>query len=302
MSSASNSTVWEHGRFDARRGAGKILFGRMYEDTTIETGAFAKAGRIFCIASAGCTAMALAADHDVVAVDINAVQLAYAERRFRGEHGFPGTAERLMSFGRSFAPLVGWWPAQVREFLELQDSQQQTAYWRRVLDTRRFRASVDGFLSLTTLRTVYAHSFLDFLPSHLGAVMRGRMARCFGLHPNRTNPYARALLLGEFADTVAPPQAKSIRAIHADAAGFLQEQPTASFDGFALSNILDGATESYKNRLYAAIQQAAAPGAVVVQRSFREPPFNLSNNRAADDRAMLWGIVEVKPAVDLVPT
>jgi hypothetical protein len=87
MTAAFNSTVWEHGRFDARRGTGKVLFGRMYEDTRIETGAFAKANRIFCIASAGCTAIALAAGHEVVAVDINAVQLAYAQRRFAGDRG-----------------------------------------------------------------------------------------------------------------------------------------------------------------------------------------------------------------------
>ena len=296
MTAAFNSTVWEHGRFDARRGTGKVLFGRMYEDTRIETGAFAKANRIFCIASAGCTAIALAAGHEVVAVDINAVQLAYAQRRFAGDRGRRGAAENFMSFGRAFAPLVGWRRAQLREFLDLEDPLQQTAYWDRVLDTRRFRASVDGFLSLTTLRTVYAASFLDFLPSHLGAVMRRRMARCFGLHANRTNPHARALLLGEFADTSAPPEAGAIRAVHADAAGFLEEQPAGSFDGFAISNILDGATAAYRDRLYAAIRRAATRGAVVVQRSFREPPTMLPGNRAADDRAMLWGIVEVKAA------
>ena len=28
-------TVWERGRFDARGGPGKVLFGRMYEDASI---------------------------------------------------------------------------------------------------------------------------------------------------------------------------------------------------------------------------------------------------------------------------
>jgi S-adenosylmethionine:diacylglycerol 3-amino-3-carboxypropyl transferase len=300
MTVASSSTVWEHGRFDARRGTGKVLFGRMYEDTAIETRAFAQAQRIFCIASAGCTAIALAPGREVVAVDINAVQLAYAQRRFAGECGHRGAAENFMSFGRTFAPLVGWRRAQLTQFLDLEDPAEQSTYWERVLDTWRFRASVDGFLSLTTLRTVYAASFLDFLPSHLGAVMRRRMARCFGLHANRTNPHARALLLGEFTDVAGAPPAGAIRAVHADAAEFLEEQPQGSFGGFAISNILDGATQGYRDRLYAAIRRAAAPDAVVVQRSFREPPTMLPENRAADDRAMLWGIVEVKLAADLV--
>ena len=80
----------------------------MYEDPAIEAAAFARGGRVFCIASAGCTAMALAPHHEVVAVDINRVQLDYAARRFGGERGAQGVAERLMSFGRSLAPLAGF--------------------------------------------------------------------------------------------------------------------------------------------------------------------------------------------------
>jgi hypothetical protein len=46
--------------------------------------------------------------------------------------------------------------------------------------THEIRAAV------TALRSVYAPRFLDFLPKRLGAVMRGRMERCFERHPNRT--------------------------------------------------------------------------------------------------------------------
>jgi hypothetical protein len=239
-------TVWAHGRFDARGGPGKVLFGRMYEDASIEVSAFRPGGRVLCIASAGCTAMKLAPRHAVVAVDINPVQLAYAERRFSGDHGAPGAAERVMAFGRSFAPLAGWWPSRVRTFLDLADPAEQTAYWRRHLDTPRFRAAFDGLLSLTALRVVYASPFLDFLPPRLGAVMRGRMERCFARHSNRANPYARALLLGELSDVPPPPEAKDIRLVHADAAAYLEREPAGSFDGFALSNILDGADAAYQ--------------------------------------------------------
>ena len=232
-------------------------------------------------------------------VDINPVQLAYAERRFAGDRGAPGNAERLMAVGRSFAPLVGWWPSRVRTFLDLADTAEQIAYWRRYLDTRRFRASMDGLLSLTALRAVYAAAFLDFLPPRLGAVMRARMTRCFAQHPNRDNPYARALLLGELSTSPPPPQAKDIRLVHADAATFLEQQPAASFNGFALSNILDGAETAYGERLFAAVKRTAAPGATVVLRSFREAADALPTNRAADDRAMLWGIVDVRPVSTL---
>ena len=298
MTSATE-TVWEHGRFDARGGPGKVLFGRMYEDASIEVSAFRPGGRVLCIASAGCTAMALAPHHEVVAVDINPVQLAYAQRRFAGERGARGAAERIMAFARSFAPLAGWWPSQLRAFLDLNDPAQQIAYWRQHLDTRRFRAALDGLLSLTALRAVYAAPFLDFLPSRLGAVMRGRMERCFARHSNRTNSYARALLLGELSDAPPPPEAKDIRLVHADAAGYLEREAAGTFDGFALSNILDGADAAYERRLIAAVKHAAAPGAFVVLRSFREASASLATNCAAEDQAMLWGIVDVRSAATL---
>ena len=299
MTATVAETAWERGRFDARDGPGKVLFGRMYEDASIELDAFQPGGRVLCIASAGCTAMALAPHHEVVAVDINPVQLAYAERRFAGDRGARGAAERVMAFGRSFAPLAGWWPSRVRAFLDLEDPAEQSGYWRRHLDTARFRAALDGLLSLTALRAVYASSFLDFLPPRLGSVMRGRMERCFARHPNRANPYARALLLGELSITPPPPEASDIRLVHADAAAFLEREPAGSFDGFALSNILDGVDAAYSRRLVAAVKRAAAPEAVVVLRSFREPSAALATNRAAEDRAMLWGIVDARPAATL---
>jgi S-adenosylmethionine:diacylglycerol 3-amino-3-carboxypropyl transferase len=295
------TTPWDRGRFDARTGPSEVLFGRMYEDAAIERAVFRPGGRVFCIASAGCTAMQLAAaDHDVVAVDINREQLAYAANRLAGQPSVRGAAERVMAFTRAFAPVVGWTRRRLRRFLELDDLPAQAAMWR-TLDTWRLRAAFGALFSLTALRTVYASPFLAFLPSRLGAVMRARLARGFARHPNRTNPYARALLLGEFPDDPPPPRAGAIDLVHGDAAEWLEVAPAGSFDGFTLSNILDGTDPTYRARLFAAVQRAAAPDAVVVLRSFAEPVADLPTNRAADDRAMLWGIVDVRFAATLSP-
>jgi S-adenosylmethionine:diacylglycerol 3-amino-3-carboxypropyl transferase len=292
-------TVWERGRLDARVGRRQVLFGRMYEDASIELQAFAQGGRVFCIASAGCTAMKLAPHHQVVAVDINPIQLAYAQRRIDGDPGFRGRAERIMDFLRFFAPLAGWWPSRVREFVELEDPAQQMVFWNRNLNTWRFRAGFDLLFSVTALRPVYSPRLLSFLPKRLGAVMRGRMERCFARHPNRTNPYARSLLLGELSSEPPPTRAKDIQLVHADAADYLEEQPPGSFDAFSLSNILDGVDESYRRRLLAAVKRAAAPEAMTVLRSFGEADSGSPWNRAAQDRAMLWGSVLVRPATEL---
>ena len=290
-------TVWRRGRLDARVGPREVLFGRMYEDATIELDALRPGGRVLCIASAGCTAMKLAPHHEVVAVDINPVQLAYAEGRLNGDPGLRGRVERLMDFARFFGPLAGWWPSRVRTFVELDDPADQIEYWRRRLNTRRFRGALDGLLSLTALRSVYASPLLEFLPKRLGSVMRGRMERSFSQYPNRDNPYLRSLLLGELSSEPPPPEAKNIRLVHADAAGFLENETPASFDGFTLSNILDGVDDAYRQRLFAAMKRAAAPGAVAVLRSFSDADASATDNRAGDDRSMLWGSVLVRPAI-----
>jgi S-adenosylmethionine:diacylglycerol 3-amino-3-carboxypropyl transferase len=243
--------------------------------------------------------MKLAPHHEVVAVDINPVQLAYAERRFDGDPGVRGRAERIMDFMRFFGPLAGWWPSRVRAFLDLDDPAEQMDYWQRQLNTWRFRTSIDTLLSVTALRSAYAPRLLDFLPKRLGSVMRGRMERCFERHANRTNLYARSLLLGELSLEPPPPQAKDVRLVHADAAEFLENAPSASFDGFTLSNILDGTDDAYQQRLFAAVKHAAAPNAITVLRSFGEAGTNSAPNRASDDRSMLWGSVLARPAAEL---
>ena len=236
MTSAIAATDWERGRLDARRGPHELLFGRMYEDTAIELGAFRPGGRVFCIASAGCTAMKLAAWHEVVALDINPIQLSYVKRRLAGGGIQRGVAERLLTFARAVRPLLGWYRWRVREFLELCDPTEQIAYWQH-LDTRRFRAALYLLFSLPTLRPIYSATLLESLPANFGMMIRKRMERAFSRHPNRTNPYARALLLGEeqaddeptFERTV--PCSGEIRLVCADAASYLELQPAGSFDG-----------------------------------------------------------------------
>lgn len=291
--------MWERGRFDTASRPPRLLFGCMYEDSSIELDAFRPGGRVLCIASAGCTALKLAPRHEVVAVDINPVQIAYVERRIAGAGVARGAFEERWRAARAFAPLVGWRRSRLHAFLDADDPEEQIELWRRHLDTRRFRLAFDGLLSLLVRRAFHVSPFLRFLPRRLGAIMRGRMERCFARHANRDNPYARALLLGEMSDDPPPPQARDIRLVHADAADYLERQPAGSFDGLTLSNILDGASEVYRRRLLVAVRRAAAPGAVVVLRSFGEPPAIRPSNRAAEDRSMLWGVVDVRPATAL---
>ena len=288
------STPWEAGRFDTRAGPRKVLFGQMYEDVDIERAAFAPDARVFCIASAGDTAMALSVAHEVTAIDINPAQLDYARARLAGAPAITGTAERVVGLGRGAMALFGWRRAVLERFLALDDLAVQCDYWRAHLDTRGFRVATDALLSVSGLKAVYASPFLAILPAHFGRVMRGRLARCFAAFPNRDNYYARALLLGETPPSFSFEPGR-IALVSGDAAGYLEQCAPASFDAFTLSNILDGATAGYRQRLFAAVRRAAAPDAKVVLRSFAEPTHATAHDMAARDRSILWGVVDVRP-------
>jgi S-adenosylmethionine:diacylglycerol 3-amino-3-carboxypropyl transferase len=290
----SASTPWEAGRFDTRAGPRKVLFGQMYEDVGVERAAFAPGARVFCIASAGDTAMALSVSHDVTAIDINPLQLDYARARLAGAPAITGAAERVMGLGRGAMALFGWRRAVLERFLALDDIAVQSAYWRAYLDTRGFRLATDTLLSVSGLKAVYGSPFLAILPAHFGRVMRGRLARCFAAFPNRDNRYARALLLGEAPPPLAFDPGR-ITLVGGDAAGYLEQCAPASFDAFTLSNILDGAAAGYRQRLFAAVRRAAAPDAKVVLRSFAEPTHASPYDAAAHDRSILWGVVDVRP-------
>ncbi|MGB8473759.1 MAG: hypothetical protein WCE61_06700 [Candidatus Acidiferrum sp.] len=291
----NSETAWQAGRFGSSSGPHRLLFGRMYEDAEIEGSAFQGKGRVFCIASAGGTALHLAEHHEVVACDINPAQLAYAERRAAGGPVETGDAERAMKFARAFMPFVGWRVRVVRAFLALSDLAQQIDFWRKHLDTRRFRTGFDTLMSPAILRAAYSPQLLSSLPLKFGAVLRKRLERGFSRHQNASNPYARSLLLGE-ASEQSQPKTRKIQFVLADAASWLESCPPRFFDGFALSNILDGAEPAYRSRLSQAVRRAATEQAVVVLRSFAEPPPGLVGNQAECDRSMLWGIVDIRSA------
>lgn len=272
-------------------GSGRLLFGRMYEDVSVELEVMPENGRIFCVASAGCTALALArSGRAVTAVDVNPAQVEYVRARAGGAPPRDGTVDRLLSALRALAPLAGWTPVLIRRFVALDETAEQLAFWRSRLDTRRFRAALATVLRPLTLRSIYAGELVASLPARFDTVLRRRLERGFGTHANRTNPYVRQLLLGERALEAGPADV----AVHcADAAAFLEAVPLASFDGLSLSNVLDGATPAYCARLAAAASRAAAPGAVIVVRTLAEPASPEEDAWAVRDRSFLWGAIRV---------
>lgn len=287
-------TSWRRGPFRLRpRG---LIFGQTYEDSAIELRVFRPHSRVLTITGAGCTALALAAaGHTVTALDINPTQVSYARSRANGEPARRGAVEHLLALGRNLAMLAGWRRHRLTHFLSLSDGSDQAEFWDRWLDTARWRGLVDSLLAPRLLGLLYAGPFVGALPQNFGERIRRRLRRGFSLHSNRCNPYASALLLGhtpaEYGPSVSP-----IQFVCADAAEFLENSPT-EFDGFALSNIGDGASLSYQRRLRTAVEHAAAPGAMLMTRSFADPVEGSCPDSgaswAAQDRSLLWGVVNV---------
>jgi S-adenosylmethionine:diacylglycerol 3-amino-3-carboxypropyl transferase len=284
-------TAWYRGRLDRRTAPAELLFGWMYEDSGVELEAFEPGGRVFCIASAGCTAFDLAArGDDVTAVDVNPAQIEYLRARTRGEPARPGKVDRSLSRARRLAPAIGW-SRDVREhFCNLADPPRQLEFWRRRLDTRRFRIALAAAFSPLRLRTAYAAPFVAAVPGRFDRVLRRRLERGFGRHPNASNPYAAALLLGRRPQKTPA----ALRLETAGAAEFLERCPRGSFESLSLSNILDGAGDRYSRRLHAAVRRAAAPGAIAILRSFAEPASAEHARHAADDRALIWGSITIE--------
>jgi S-adenosylmethionine:diacylglycerol 3-amino-3-carboxypropyl transferase len=286
-----DSTPWRSGPFHVR--PSQVIFGQTYEDCAIELHAFKPQSRVFSIAGAGCTARALArAGHRVTAVDIDPLQLYYAESRAAGKPWQMGAVEDLLALGRRMARFAGWSRERLTEFLNFSDCAEQVDYWDSRLETYTLRSALDTLLSPLLLRFCYAGPFVESLPGSFGRQIRRRLRRGWAMHSNRTNPYAASLLLGTPPVDPGPP-AYPIEFVCADAADFLEGSPPSSYDAFALSNIGDGTSPEFVHRLWRAVEHAAAPDAVVVLRTFAEPGPDTAANWASMDRSMLWGVVGV---------
>lgn len=289
------ASPWSAGGFRGLIGP-QLLFGAMYEDVTIERRVLAGCTRVFAIGASGDTALSLGSpERNVVAVDINPAQVAYLRDRLHGAARRSGAADRLLAAARRFAPLAGWTRRRVERFLALSDVVEQRRFFDALLNTRRFRGLLDAGLGPVALRRVYRPQLINFLPADFGAVLRARLRSGISTHPNSANPYARLLLAGQPPATHLPP-ARSVECRVAEAIAFLEAQPAGTFDGFTLSNVMDGPDGRFRSRLAAAVAQAGAPDAPVVLRTLREPGDEAAGSWAARDRSLIWGAIIVTTA------
>lgn len=275
---------------------GDLFFGSMYEDWTVEASVFAPGSRAFCIASAGCTAMALSRKgFRVTAVDINPAQVAYVSERLNGAPMRSGHIEVTMARLRRLLPCLGIYQRALRDFLTLDDPPGQVRFWRQRLETRRWRAVLRVVTSPIVLRCFFPFEVEDGVPCRLDRLLRERLLRTWSRHPNLTNPYAWRLLWGSDAPAQIPSNVdvELAELTCADAADYLEQCRPGTFRALSLSNIFDVASSAYRLRVLEAAKRASTPDAIVVLRSFAEPSNSSQAEWAAHDRSPLWGSIDV---------
>lgn len=289
-------TPWAGGRFDQRRGAPRLLFGRTFEDPAIELAAFPSSGTVLCIAGAGDTARAIASAHRrVIAVDLNPAQLHEVDRRLSGGAPREGSADRLLRTGRGALRPFGWVPRRLHDLCQLEDPDEQVRQWAD-LASPSVRLVLRVALQRRGLRVAYGPDFASVAPSRFGDVLLDRIGSRIAFAPNRANPWLSHLLTGNWSRPEPHDDAAQIDLRLGDVAEVLAAMPPGSLDGISLSNVLDGPSRAYADRLLRAARVAARPGAPIVLRSFLDAADAESADRADRDRSLLWGSVSVLAA------
>lgn len=296
---AASETPWQQGNLGPGR-ASRILFGVSYEDEQIELNAFGRPGRVCVIAAAGETAAGCAAaGHLVTAVDINPVQLDYARNRCARPDLPPvlGSAERGMNLARASLKLVAppWRLRRLGPMLTRAEAADAQLFWETRLDKPVLRALLGATLRPSSaLARVLRPEFAGFIPARFDEILVRRISAGLGRHGMRGNRFAWRLLAGqELPGWELPSGGEPIDWRLADITDHLASVPDGHYDAISLSNVFDGASGAFGNRLRAAAYRAVRPGGVIITRTFAEPG-SAGAGLAAEDRSMIWGAVTVR--------
>lgn len=263
-------TPWITGRL-GRFGTGqRLLFGATYEDPEIEIAAFVGCKTVVCIAGAGDLARSLAeAGFVVTALDINQKQIDYAKERSNGGEFRRGSAERIMALGRMLLRPAGWSQNRMGTLAKSATTQTQVAAWNSL--TTGFSGFVlRVLLSPARLAAVFRPEFVSLVGAGFASRLVETLRVSLGNVPNINNPFAQLFFLGEPAPGTKGKQVSdgnNPNFVCADILSFLSSLPPQSFDAAAMSNIGDGAPESFRVALDRALQRALKPGAPITVRT-----------------------------------
>jgi hypothetical protein len=316
----ATKTPWVTGRL-GRFGRGqRLLFGATYEDPAIEIAAFDGCNSVVCIAGAGDLARALAeAGFSVTALDINQKQIDYAKARSNGAPFRRGSAERIMALGRMLLRPAGWSSSRMATLANSTSTNAQVAVWNSL--TSGFSGFVlRVLLSPAKLAAAFRPEFVSLVGAGFAPRLVLTLRAALENVPNCENPFASLLFLGEPLKLSTRQQSErnnNPNFLCADILAHLSSVPSGSFDAAAMSNIGDGAPESFRVELDRALRHALKPGAPITVRtmgnvaslssntllgtlaSTKTGPLSTTRSAsakelAATDRSLIWSGLEVQ--------
>lgn len=205
-----------------------------------------------------------------------------------------GTIENILRTARRFYHRFVNSPASCERWFDLRDLEAQRQYYRDSWDTWRrrlfLRLCVNPMLFRRSSPTAnqYAHIHRTKI---LNAVVN-RLEHAMTAIPTATNYFLSRLLLGRFLNVpdgepnyLGRPayevisQVRERLTVHTDnLIEILERMPPETFNGFALSNVVDWLSPGAQERLLTGVVHSAAPGARLCIRSVQSswlPPTSL---------------------------
>jgi S-adenosylmethionine-diacylglycerol 3-amino-3-carboxypropyl transferase len=166
-----------------------------------------------------------------------------------------------------------------------EELEAQREFYRRHWDTHWWRMLIRVAMSRPVLGLLWGRAFLDRLPAGYVERVKEQVDAAFLETPIGENGPLWQTFLGHYpiGEAGLPPYLQreqfgaasaAVDRLHvqcADAAAWLERQPSSTIDFFALSNILELTTRDYAARLAKAILHSAKPGALACLRSIFPP-------------------------------
>ena len=184
----------------------------------------------------------------------------------------------------------------IRATLEAETLSEQSTQFDRCWNNGRWRLALRIALSRAVLRAAYGPHFIRQVPLDFSRQVTEQIAALLRGKPARDNSYLWQAFLGYYppaSEEALPPylqkrhwsilQSSLSKAtfVAVDVVDHLRSCLPDSYDLFALSNVLDAASDTYATALLQAAAEAAAPSALLCLRSFFPPQATFLRAAAA---------------------
>jgi len=253
-------------------------FSRMREDYRTEQQVIEVLGDVryaATIASAGCTALALAprVQRRLWALDTAPAQTAYVEQRLRGRSPLPdGRLELMLERGRTLLEWLGVSRADLFRMVNDPEPARRLAIYERLFEQGKAGRWLRRCMGPTVIGFMVRLPLGPVLPTNAVDELFSKLKRAIGRPDAPANPYLWQLVCGcdppdWHLPSLPPHEAKNVEVVTADFIEWSRQASAGDLDFLALSNILELASGTTWQRVLAGASRLLRPGGVALVRS-----------------------------------